>query len=182
MDFWKYSPLDMALQITCMDFYKFFKYLREHEFLDCAWMKSTKEESAPNILRLIRRFNNGAEWVAAEVLQGETAELRVARAEKLIDIADELLRLHNYSSMMMIVSGFMSTPVYRLKTLWEDISSKHFKKLQNMRTILDATGNHGNYRKHFASVPSPKLPFIGLYLTDLVYLQEVCVLVKVLCL
>jgi hypothetical protein len=47
------DPLEMARQITLTEF-ELFKAILPRECLNGAWMKKGKENSAPNVLKMIR--------------------------------------------------------------------------------------------------------------------------------
>lgn len=47
---------EMARQLTLMD-YELFQRIRPSEFNNLSWTRKTKEIDAPNLLTMIRRFN-----------------------------------------------------------------------------------------------------------------------------
>ena len=77
-------------------------------------MKSRSNVDAPNIMKLINRFNEIGYWIATEILtKSEKVQVKVVR--QFIRIGVHCLRLGNYNSLMEIVSGLNSSSISRLK-------------------------------------------------------------------
>lgn len=183
VDLMKYTSREIARQLTLIDFYDFFVRIEPMELLEQRWMKKNKEQLSPNVLRFVRRFNNGSEWVAAELLRADTHEMRVQMAEKFIEIGNELMILSNFNGVLMILSALSSTAVYRLKSVWQGtklasgksvkgISKKHIEVLENLRASTSRERNAIALRENFGNSPFPKIPFLGLYLTDLTFVDD----------
>ena len=69
--------------------------------------------------------------------------------------------MHNYSSMVAIVSGLNSPPIRRLKRSWEQVNARHMGQLGNCEFTIDSGKNFNNYRSTLAKVVPPCVPFIG---------------------
>lgn len=174
MDIFKYSAREMARQFTLIDFYEFLEKIKPREFIGQAWSKGTRHERAPNIILMISRFNNVSQWVAAEILRGETHAIRVKKTERFIDIASQARRLHNFNLVMCFISAFTSTPIHRLKSLWGEngISADHAEQLHFLRTLMSMDSNMSAYREYYENVIPPKIPFIGIHLRDYTFLDD----------
>ena len=46
-----------------------FRAVRPRELIGLAWTKSDKERRAPNLLKLIQRFNLVSDWVKSSIVQ-----------------------------------------------------------------------------------------------------------------
>jgi len=179
VDLFKYTPREFARQLTLVDFFDFFQKINRNELLNQAWTKAaTRDRTAANVVRMIRRYNLGAEWVSAMILRAPDHALRVRTVQRFIDICEELMELGNLNSILMILSAFSSVPIFRLKSIWEGrpgfkaISPMHQDKLQKLREATSGDRNRAAYRETFAQLPYPKLPFLGVYLTDLTFVDE----------
>jgi son of sevenless-like protein len=69
--------------------------------------------------------------------------------------------MHNYSSMVAIVSGLNSPPIRRLKRSWEQVNARHMAQLSACEMTIDSGKNFNNYRSTLARVSPPCVPFIG---------------------
>ena len=174
IDLFKYPPIEFARHLTAIDFYYFFQKIHPREFVNLAWTKSNKEEKSPNIVAMIKRFNNISEWCVAEILRGESHQIRVLKTQRFIEIAEELLKLHNLNSVLSILSSFNTAAIHRLR-IWNDkigVSVKHQESLARMRDIISVDNNMTNYREYFDPLSTPKVPFLGIYLQDLNFLYD----------
>ena len=61
--------------------------IRAQELLKQAWLKSNKEQVAPNIVASIKRFNLVSNWITTEVLTVPGLRERVTTIEYFIRIA-----------------------------------------------------------------------------------------------
>jgi len=58
VDLFKYAAIEIARQLTIIDYFEFFRKIQARELLSGAWMKPDKEKRAQGVIQLIRRFNN----------------------------------------------------------------------------------------------------------------------------
>jgi hypothetical protein len=96
LKFMDLDPLETARQLTLIEHELFFNIkvfwciynLQPREFLDCAWMKDTKETFAPNIMKMVRWSNHVVAWLVTEVVSNkENLKQRVLVMEKIIQLA-----------------------------------------------------------------------------------------------
>jgi hypothetical protein len=69
-------------------------------------------------------------WVKMEVLYAPTQEIRINRLSQFIRVAKKLYDYNNLHSLLAILSGLQSAPIYRLKRTWkvslQPLPSCHF--------------------------------------------------------
>ena len=80
---------------------------------------------------------------------------------------DCCVKLNNFQSAMSILAAFNSTPIYRLQSLWDNISEPHREIVTRVRETMSAEKNMSNYRSVFKSLASPKIPFLGTHEMEL---------------
>jgi hypothetical protein len=105
---------DIARELT-MDEFELYCGVEPREFLGQAWQKERKAELAPNLTRLIERFNKIGYWVATEVLTKHDVKVRVKYIKKFIKIAFRCYECNNFNAIMQILSGLNNSSVKRLK-------------------------------------------------------------------
>jgi son of sevenless-like protein len=88
------------------------------EFLNKGWQKHNKMVLAPNITMLINRFNEVSFWVSTQILTAKDKKEQKKVLKKFIKIAKKCEELHNFNSLMEILSSLNSASVSRLKNLW----------------------------------------------------------------
>ena len=66
---------------------------------------------------------------------------------------------------MAIISAFETSPIHRLKTMWDSknggVSALCIEKLQKLQSVLAVGNNMTTYREFFKLLPPPKIPFLG---------------------
>jgi hypothetical protein len=73
---------------------------------------------------------------------------------------------------MVISSALNSGGISRLKKTWDLVDKKYLSQYEENEELLSGKSNFKNLRKQMATSPLPCLPFMGVYLTDLVFLNE----------
>lgn len=69
--------------------------------------------------------------------------------------------LHNFSSMVAIVSGLNTPHIRRLKRTWEQVNARTMGQLSLCESLIDSTKNFSNYRRTLEKVTPPCVPFFG---------------------
>lgn len=163
------DALELARQLTILESHLYQK-IRPMECLQRA--REQKTDHNDNIAQVIQTSNRIANWVADTVLSHEDSRKRANVLKQFILVADRCRNLHNYSSMVAIVSGLNSPPIRRLKRSWEQVHSRHLTQLSNCEMTIDSGKNFNNYRSTLAKVTPPCVPFIGVFLTTLTFIQD----------
>lgn len=77
---------------------------------------------------------------------------------------------------MSIYAALSSSPLFRLKKTWasvlNDPSSAVYTAWQRIEQLTAPANNHSAYRTALRAAKPPCVPFLGLVLTDLVYLDD----------
>eukprot|EP01114_Cavostelium_apophysatum_P013255 TRINITY_DN3165_c0_g1_i1.p1 TRINITY_DN3165_c0_g1~~TRINITY_DN3165_c0_g1_i1.p1 ORF type:complete len:806 (+),score=184.24 TRINITY_DN3165_c0_g1_i1:117-2534(+) len=146
-----------------------FKEISVNEMLLQNWIKNKNE--SPNVLRMINRFNNLSLWVASTIIwQFETSSM-VAATSNFISIAQRLRDRNNFSSLFAVLAGLQLAPIYRLNLI-EKMSKQQQGAYENLLTLMNSKNSFKNYRTALQSAPPPKIPYLGVHLTDLVFIDE----------
>ncbi|KAA1479453.1 ras GEF [Dentipellis sp. KUC8613] len=165
-----FDPLEVARQLTMIEC-QLYQKIRASECL----MRSREQkpgENNDNIAAIIETTNKIAHWVADTVLSKEDSRKRAAIVKQFVLVADRCRNLHNFSSMIAIVSGLNSPPIRRLKRTWEQINQRYMTQLGACEMTIDSNKNFNNYRSLLARITPPCVPFIGVYLTTLTFIQD----------
>lgn len=170
LDVLRVLPEDLATQITRMDF-PVFKSITPEELTSCGWTKKDKLKSAPNVVEFTRRFNHVSFWVVREILNAGGVKHRAEMMTHFIKVAKKLNELHNFHSQFAIVSALQSAPVYRLAKTWAALSRKDRQHFERMTELFSDKNNWEQLRSHVSSLKLPMIPYLGLFLTDLVFID-----------
>jgi hypothetical protein len=74
---------------------------------------------------MIDRFNMITRWISTLVVTEEKLRNRAKRFVKFIKVAEALRQMHNYHTLMAVLSGLNDGPVYRLKFTKDEIPVKY---------------------------------------------------------
>ncbi|XP_043516819.1 ras-specific guanine nucleotide-releasing factor 1-like isoform X3 [Frieseomelitta varia] len=165
------SPLEIAEQMTYLD-HKIFMALSSKEFLGQAWLKTDKATRAPNISLLTKRFNEVSQLVASEIVRRKSVPARVAMIEKWVTIADCNKNLHNYNGILQICAAFSNSSVFRLKKTWDKVPKATIQMMEKLQNIVSSDGRFKNLREALRRCDPPCIPYIGMYLSDLSFIEE----------
>lgn len=167
--FLKIHPLEIARQLTLMEF-KLFKAIRLREYQQTAWGRDP--ESTPNVQAFIRRFNQVSFWVASEIFSTPDPKNRVLLICRFIELARHLRDLNNFNGMMEIIAALNGNFLQRLRQAWKVLPQKHLEIWEDLGKIVDPIGSYRNYRKILRATKPPLIPFQGVYLTDLTFIEQ----------
>ncbi|KIK59298.1 hypothetical protein GYMLUDRAFT_44664 [Collybiopsis luxurians FD-317 M1] len=169
------DSLELARQLTLFES-TLYQKIRPMECLQRAREGSKGDRgeggAMDNIALVIQTSNRIADWVADCVLSKEDSKKRAATVKHLILVADRCRTLNNFSTMIAIVSGLNTPPIRRLKRTWEQVSQRHMAQFGACEVTLDSNKNFNKYRSMLASVVPPCVPFIGVFLSTLQFIQD----------
>lgn len=165
------DPLEMARQLTLMDS-RLYNRIRPNECLNKSWSRDNGTEIAKGIRDVISANNRVSGWVSEAILVQEDLKKRAGWVKHFVAIADRCFYLNNFSSMMAIYSGLNNASLNRLRRTWDAVNQRHLQLFDNMRAILAPTKNFSKYRETLRKLQPPCVPFLGVYLTDLTFIED----------
>jgi len=165
---------EFARQLTIVES-KLYGKIKPTECLNKTWQKKVGEndpEPAPNVKALILHSNQLTNWVAEMILTQLDVKKRVVVIKHFVLVADKCRQLNNYSTLTSIISALGTAPIHRLKRTWDQVPAKTTAVLESMRRLMGSTKNFGEYRESLHLANPPCIPFFGVYLTDLTFIED----------
>lgn len=123
---------------------------------------------------VIARFNLMVNWIISEILMSKTQLERISIISRLIHIAHNCYVLQNFSTLMQIILGLMSEKVLKLKETWKNLPPGDILILKNLEELSSPLKNFVNIRLCINRIKPSNgcIPFVGLYLSDLIFNAE----------
>ncbi|ORX82221.1 ras GEF [Anaeromyces robustus] len=165
------DPKDIARQMCLMNA-KIFKQITQDELLSLAWNKPNKKVKAPNIVLMTEQFNKITLWVSNNILSSALPSERTQKIARFIYIEKACLKNNDFHSLKSIISALESTPIHRLEKTWMLLPKKEKAKHKKYATLMSMERNSEEYRKYLQECKGAKIPYLGLYLSDITYLFE----------
>uniref|UniRef100_A0A8C1Z112 Ras protein specific guanine nucleotide releasing factor 1 n=1 Tax=Cyprinus carpio TaxID=7962 RepID=A0A8C1Z112_CYPCA len=169
--FENHSALEIAEQLTLLD-HLVFKVIPYEEFFGQGWMKNDKNEKTPYIMKTTKHFNDISNLIATEILQCEDVNVRVVVIEKWVAVADICRCLHNYNAVLEITSSLNRSSIFRLKKTWLKVSKQTKTVIDKLQKLVSSEGRFKNLREALKNCDPPCVPYLGMYLTDLAFIEE----------
>eukprot|EP00047_Mylnosiga_fluctuans_P021777 m.109029 g.109029 ORF g.109029 m.109029 type:complete len:577 (+) comp9027_c0_seq1:33-1763(+) len=169
-DVLKFHPEELAKQITLLDI-EIFRRIQPEELMNGVWLSKEKFDKAPNVVAFTRRFNHVSFWVTKEILSAPTQAVRVDRLVHFVKLAKRLCDANNIHSLLAVVSGLRSAPIYRLSQTWKSMAEKYAQRFEKLEKFVSEAENYKQIREMLSTARLPCIPHLGLYLTDLMHLQ-----------
>ncbi|KAM0428964.1 hypothetical protein ACHAPT_006767 [Fusarium lateritium] len=164
-----FEPLELARQLTIKQMTIFCSILPE-ELLASQWMKKGGVD-APNVKAMSSLSTDLSNLVAETILQQQEVKKRAQVIKHWIKIAHQCLELHNYDGLMAIICILNSSTISRLRKTWDVISAKRKEMLRNLQALVEPSQNNKVLRTRLHDHVPPCLPFLGMYLTDLTFVD-----------
>ncbi|CAF0757516.1 unnamed protein product [Rotaria sordida] len=166
-DVLKVDAEDFASQITLMDL-PVFKAITPDELISCNWSSKAKLEKAFHIVQFTRRFNQVNFWTQGELLRADIVKNRIEILSHFIRVAKKLYEFNNINGCMAVVMALQSAPIYRLQRTWAGLSKRDRTTFSNLKEFVSSNENWKRLRHHFTNTKLPCIPYLGIYLTDII--------------
>ncbi|KKA28732.1 hypothetical protein TD95_004418 [Thielaviopsis punctulata] len=164
-----FDPMEFARQLTLKQM-AIFSSIMPEELLGSQWMKNGGVD-APNVKAMSGLSTDLSNFVAENILGYTEVKKRAAAIKQWIKIAQALYELNNYDGLMAIICRLNSSTITRLRRTWDIISPKRREMLTTLQAVVEPAHNHKALRSRLVGHVPPCLPFLGMYLTDLTFVD-----------
>lgn len=166
-----WPSMEIARQMTIVE-YELFRKIQPKECLNQAWNQANRAQKAPGISAMINRFNEVSLWCSAVIVKQENPKKRMKTLKKIIKLADRFKELHNFNGIFEIFAGLTSNSVYRLRKTWDALPQKTKNTYRELDSLISRDLNYKTIREEVNLVSPPLIPYIGLYLSDLTFIED----------
>lgn len=164
-----FDSLEIARQLTIKQMSIFCAIMPE-ELLGSEWMKKGGAGS-PNVKAMTALSTDLSNYVAETILHYNEVKKRAAVIKQWIKVGHQCLELHNYDALMAIICSLNSSTITRLRKTWDVVSIKRREMLKTLQAVVEPAQNHKALRARLSEHVPPCLPFQGMFLTDLTFVD-----------
>eukprot|EP01129_Flabellula_baltica_P000335 TRINITY_DN10364_c0_g1_i1.p1 TRINITY_DN10364_c0_g1~~TRINITY_DN10364_c0_g1_i1.p1 ORF type:complete len:667 (+),score=111.42 TRINITY_DN10364_c0_g1_i1:1711-3711(+) len=163
-DITQFKPRNIAQTLTLI-LHEKLKKISSREIFEKICVKNAH---TPNINSYISFINSMSIMFVQEILNQDDLEKRCKVIKILSKTIQMCLDYNNIESLFQIIIAFNSSSVDRLTLTWVEIPQKYFE-YKNMKLVED---NYALIRRLMEKVSAPAVPFAGILLRDLVYIND----------
>ncbi|KAI8853001.1 ras guanine nucleotide exchange factor domain-containing protein [Chytridium lagenaria] len=175
-----FQPTSTDLILTLIEF-EDFKKVKPYECLAQIWAsKLNKEREAArikggmksnakahvdgsdpdsNIMKMIKHTNLISSWVATCIVSNDNLKTRIAALKYFAQCALKCWEVNNFNGITGIVAHFAEK------------HSSIYDEYEQAADIVSPKGQYASYRKELKDLKPPAIPFLGVYLTDLTFIE-----------
>ncbi|GLB36172.1 putative guanine nucleotide exchange factor for Ras-like small GTPases [Lyophyllum shimeji] len=163
---------EIAQEITRIEV-KLFLDIKPRHWLYYTFVSGKKDENEP-ITAFNAVSNHLADWVVSLVLCHKTPRARVKQIEKLVEIAQKLRALNNYSALRAFVAGINNATFAGDETMeqFKAKSPEQAKNLQSWDVLLQHIRSHRAYRLALRNSKGACIPALEVHMSDLIRAHE----------
>ncbi|GAA6008229.1 hypothetical protein JCM10207_000046 [Rhodosporidiobolus poonsookiae] len=173
------DPLELARQLTIMES-RVYGSIRPDELLGssggasgggAAGAKDGAGKNA-NVRKMSALSTRLTGWIAETILSEQDQKRRTGLVKYFIKLGERLLHLANYNALFAVLTALNSSTIARLRRTWDGLAPKYKAVFEVLRKATDHARNYAEYRQKIRQAVPPCLPFVGLFLTDLIFIFE----------
>lgn len=166
-----FDDLEVARQLTILES-RIYCAITPVELVGQEFSKKMGVSLATNVKAMSAASTDIAGWVADSILSETEQKKRTQVLKHWIKVGERCAQINNFNSLMAIMCALNSSTISRLKRTWDGLTRSQRTSLDHLRSITDHQRNYAVYRSKVRQSNLPCLPFLGLYLTDLVFIDE----------
>lgn len=165
------EPLECARQLTLFE-WNLFSLVSPNELRSGLWEKEKTKHLCPGVLGVTSWFNRLCNWIVTDIIVKRELKERVKALQRWIKIGEICLEIGNFHLVCEVVAALNRSPIARLKATWAQVPKRSQKSFAEMTEIMGGGRNYREYRLRLSSAGRPVLPYLGVFLKDLLAIES----------
>ena len=148
--------------------------VQRRELYKAVYLKKNKNETSPNVMENIDKFNRLTFFIIQDILSYDFAKDRAKIFEKWITIANYCLLRKDYNDCVAINSALNNYIISGLTKTLNDISKEKKELLKEIGKFIRYQGNYKHIREEMNKLDYNDfyVPYLGMLLKDLAFYEE----------
>ena len=147
--------------------------IKTEELLNTNFSKKDKYIKAPNIMKVIERFDKLALFIIEDICSYDDPKTRADAITKWIKIGEQCKNLYNFNDHLVISTCFSNYLMKRLTLTWKKLPKSSLKILIDLRKFCSNNQCYLNIRKEIVNRQGRfYIPYLGILLKEIVNIEE----------
>ena len=167
-----FSNEEIAKNLTLIS-YKLISSINYNELWNCNFSKENKNETAPNIMKIIERSDKLTLFIIEDVCGYSDPKIRANAISKWAEVADTCRELHNFSDLLTINNCLNRSCIKKLVKTWKKLPKNIIALLSDLNKFCSKQQCYVNIRKAIANCKHlAYIPYIGILLEEIVDIEK----------
>ncbi|KAJ3217651.1 hypothetical protein HDU67_007474 [Dinochytrium kinnereticum] len=150
-----------------------FTTIKPRDLLHHIWSSNHRGQHSSSVAASINHFNQISSWVVTTVLKEAKLKTRAKVLCKFMKLAQDLRNTNNFNTLMAVLAGMSSAPLQRLRQTYKLIINRSvFVYHQALESLMSSERSFSAYRQALKRAEAPCIPYLGVFLRDLLYIDE----------
>jgi len=162
-----FSDEEIARNLTLIS-YKMLSCININELWNNNFSKDDKYIKAPNVMKLIERFNKLMLFIIEDISSYETNKARAKLITKWANIAKRCKDLHNYNDLLIINQCFNHYLLKKMISAWKKLSKSTLSLIDELNKFCTNQQCYINIRREIVGCKHiAYIPYLGILLKEI---------------
>ena len=167
-----FTEEEIARNLTLIS-YKMMTSIDVNELWSCNFSKKDKIIKAPNVMKLIERFDKLMLFIIEDICSYETNKAKAKVITKWANIAKRCKDLHNYNDLLIINECLNHYLLKKLILAWKKLTKTTLALIAELNKFCTNQQCYINIRREMASCKHiAYIPYLGILLKEIVNIEE----------
>ena len=167
-----FSDEEIARNLTLIS-YKMMSSIDVNELWSCNFSKEDKLSKAPNVMKLIERFDKLMLFIIEDICSYETNKARAKIITKWANIAKKCKDFHNYNDLLIINQCFNHYLLKKLIKTWKKLSKSTLMLIAELNKFCNNQQCYLNIRREMVGCKHlAYIPYLGILLKEIVDIED----------
>ena len=167
-----FTDEEIARNLTLIS-YKMMSSIDINEIWNNNFSKEDKYTKAPNVMKLIDRFDKLMLFIIEDICSYETDKARARLITKWANIAQRCKDLHNYNDLLIINQCFDHYLLKKMISAWKKLSKSTLNLIDNINKFCNPEQCYINIRREMVNCKHiAYIPYLGILLKEIADIEK----------